>query len=66
MRAMARDGDRKAQSGEVARRLGKPQSSVCPTRANLIYKGLVCALEHGAIAFTVPGMAAFIGRQPKL
>jgi hypothetical protein len=26
-------------------------------------KGLIYAPEHGIVAFTVPGMAAFIGRQ---
>jgi hypothetical protein len=64
MRAMAEDGDGPSQSGEVARRLGKKPTAVGPTRANLIYKGLVYAPEHGAIAFTVPGMADFIVRQP--
>lgn len=28
-----------------------------------IYKGLVYAPEHGLVAYTVPGMAAFISRQ---
>jgi AAA ATPase domain len=64
MRAMATDGDRPSQSGEVARRLGKKSTSVGPTRAGLIHKGLVYAPEHGLIAFTVPGMSSFINRQP--
>ncbi len=64
MRAMAADGDGPSQSGEVARRLGKKSTAVGPTRANLIHKGLVYAPEHGVIAFTVPGMADFITRQP--
>lgn len=64
MRAMAIDGDRPSQSGEVARRLGKKSTSVGPTRAGLIHKGLVYAPEHGLIAFTVPGMSNFINRQP--
>jgi hypothetical protein len=34
-----------------------------PTRANLIAKGLIYAPQHGAVAFTVPGMAAFIARE---
>jgi len=33
-------------------------------RANLIAKGLIFAPEHGVVAFTVPGMADFIQRQP--
>ena len=64
MRAMADDGDGPSQSGEVARRLGKKSTAVGPTRANLIHKGLVYAPEHGVVAFTVPGMADFIKRQP--
>ena len=64
MIAMAEDGDGPSQSGEVARRLGRKPTAVGPTRAKLIYKGLVYAPEHGAIAFTVPGMAGYIKRQP--
>lgn len=64
MRAMANDGDAPSQSGEIARRLAKRVTAVAPTRANLIHKGLVYAPEHGLVAFTVPGMADFIKRQP--
>lgn len=61
--AMAADGDAPSQSGEVARRLQKLPAQLGPVRAKLIAKGLVFAPEHGAIAFTVPGMADFIARQ---
>jgi hypothetical protein len=44
--------------------MGKKLSSVGPTRGGLINKGLVYAPEHGLVAFTVPGMADFINRQP--
>jgi hypothetical protein len=64
MRAMAVDANGAVQSGEVARRLGKGLKSVAPSRAALIHKGLVYAPQHGLIAFTVPGMADFINRQP--
>jgi len=64
MRAMSPDGDGPSQSGELARRLRRPPTSVGPTRAGLIHKGLVYAPEHGLIAFTVPGMGSFIDRQP--
>lgn len=64
LRAMARDGDGPSVSGDVARRLGKRTvQQVGPTRAKLIHKGLVYSPEHGLIAYTVPGMAAFISRQ---
>lgn len=64
LRAMAEDGDRPSSSGEVARRLNKKPSQLGPARASLIAKGLVYAPEHGVVAFTVPGMADFITRQP--
>ncbi len=63
LRAMAVDGDAGSASGEVASRLSRTLASLGPTRAALIAKGLVYAPEHGVIAFTVPGMAAFIDRQ---
>jgi AAA ATPase-like protein len=64
LRAMSADGDRPSASGEIARRLGKASvQQVGPIRANLIHKGLVYAPEHGQVAYTVPGMAAFISRQ---
>ena len=64
LRAMAEDGDGGSQSGDVAARLGLAVTSLGPTRANLISKGLVYAPEHGRVRFTVPSMAAFIQRQP--
>ena len=63
LRAMALDGDEGSSSSEVATRLSRKPASLGPTRAALIGKGLVYAPEHGVVAFTVPGMAAFIGRQ---
>lgn len=63
LRAMAPDGDRGSPSGEVAARLSRKLTSLGPARASLISKGLVYAPEHGVVAFTVPGMAAFIERQ---
>lgn len=64
LRAMAEDGDGGSASGAVARRLHRKPASLGPARASLISKGLVYAPEHGRIAFTVPGMADFIARQP--
>jgi len=64
LRAMAKDGDDGSSSGEVARRLRRKSTSLGPTRAALISKGLVYAPEHGRVQFTVPGMATFITRQP--
>ena len=63
MAVMAADGDGPSESGAVAKRLGKAMNSLGPARANLIAKGLVWAPEHGQIAFSVPGMSAFIDRE---
>ena len=63
LKSMAVDADDGSSSGEVAARLSRKPASLGPTRASLIAKGLVYAPEHGVIAFTVPGMAAFIERQ---
>jgi len=65
LEAMAQDGDGPSQSGEVAARLGKTPTGVGPIRDSLIKKGLIYSPEHGQIAYTVPGMADFIARQPQ-
>ena len=65
LQAMAPDGEGPSQSGEVAARLGKIPTGVGPIRDSLIKKGLIYSPEHGQIAYTVPGMADFIARQPQ-
>jgi hypothetical protein len=65
LRAMAVDGDAGSASGEVAERMGKKVTSLGPARASLIGKGLIYSPDHGMVAYTVPGMAAFVGRQPE-
>jgi hypothetical protein len=65
LRAMAEDGDTGSRSGDVAGRLGRKITSLGPIRAKLIAKGLIYAPEHGLVAYTVPGMADFIRRQPE-
>lgn len=52
------------QSSPKTADLSIPQSTAGPLRAALIRKGIVYSPEHGRIAFTVPGMANFIARQP--
>lgn len=60
--AMAQDHDAPSQTSDVARRVGLKITSLGPYRANLMAKGLIFAPEHGQVAFTVPGMAAFVDR----
>lgn len=64
LRAMAVDGDAGSASGEVAQRLNRQPAHLGPARSKLINKGLIFAPEHGVVQFTVPGMAAFVTRQP--
>ncbi len=66
LRVMAQDGDAGSPSGEVATRMGRDATSLGPTRAKLIAKGLIYAPDHGVVAFPVPGMARFIKGQPEL
>lgn len=63
MRAMVPDGESSSAAIEVAARLGKERSSIGPARASLISKGILFSPDIGQLAFTVPGMAAFIARQ---
>ncbi|MET0978683.1 MAG: ATP-binding protein, partial [Paeniglutamicibacter terrestris] len=44
-------------------RLGTAVQNLGPTRAQLIGKGLIFSPDHGRVAFTVPGMSAYIERQ---
>lgn len=60
--AMAEDQDLPSSTSVVAQRMGLKVTSLGPYRAKLINKGLVYAPQHGQLAYTVPGMAAFVHR----
>lgn len=62
LRAMAELGEGPHRSGDVADVLGEKVSSLAPTRAMLIGKGMVWSPTHGDTAFTVPMFAAFMQR----
>jgi hypothetical protein len=64
LRALAATGEDAPRSGKVAELMGATVSGVSDVRETAIKKGLIWAPEHGRIAFTVPGMADFIRRQP--
>lgn len=65
LRAMCPEGETGVASSVIAERMGRAITSVGPTRAQLISKGIVYAPDHGIVAFTVPGMVSFIQRQPR-
>lgn len=66
MRAIAEQTDDAATGfAGVAQRVGRPRQELSVPRDQLIKKGLVYAPDRGLIAFTVPGMADFVRRQPE-
>jgi len=62
LEAMAEEGDDPVATAGVAARLGRPQAAVGPHRDQLIKKGLIYSPRRGTVAFSVPGMGAYIER----
>jgi hypothetical protein len=66
MRAMSDlTDDEPVSTAAVAQGVGRPRQELSVPRDQLIKKGLVYAPERGLIAFTVPGMADYVRRQPE-
>jgi hypothetical protein len=61
-RIMAELGAGPHRSGAIADLLGREVSSLGPTRAQLIYKGMIWSPYHGDTAFTVPLFDGFMHR----
>lgn len=62
LRAMAELGPGPHRSGDIAAELGRPVTSLGPTRSQLINKGMVWSPIHGDTAFTVPLFDEFMKR----
>jgi len=62
LRAMADLGPGPHRSGDIAEKLGRSVSSLGPTRAGLISKGMIWSPTHGDTAFTVPLFDEFMKR----
>ena len=62
LRAMAELGPGPHRSGEIAGVLGRKVTSLGPTRAQLIAKGMVWSATRGDTAFTVPSFDRFMRR----
>lgn len=60
---MAELGDGPYAMADIANKMDRSQSSLGPTRANIIYKGMIYSTDHGFLDFTVPLFAEFIRRQ---
>jgi hypothetical protein len=65
-RAPAPLGPEPPLAADVAEILGRRSTSVAPTRARLIDKGLLWTPEHGYAAFTVPQFDRFMKRTYQL
>jgi hypothetical protein len=65
IRALARLGrDAPTAVADIASAMGRSRTSdISVARNELIKKGLVYAPERGLLAFTIPGMHDFVGRQ---
>jgi len=62
LRAMAELGPEPHRSGDIAHELGRSVTSLGPTRAGLISKGMIWSPTHGNTAFTVPLFDEFMKR----
>lgn len=66
LRAMAELGPAPQLAGDVADVLGRRSTSLGPTRARLIEKGLLWTPAHGYAAFTVPQFDRYLKRSYEL
>lgn len=62
LRAMAELGPGAHRSGDIAAMLNRAVTSLAPTRAQLISKGMIWSPSHGDTAFTVPLFDEFMRR----
>jgi len=62
LRIMAQFGPNPCRTSDVAEILGVKLSSLGPTRANLIKKGMIFSPTYGEMAFTVPLFDGFMRR----
>lgn len=63
LRAMAELGQGPYRTADVAKKLGRENNRLGPTRDALIKKGMIWSPEHGLIAFTVPLFDEFMRRK---
>lgn len=63
VRTMSELGDGPYAMADIAKAMGRTQSSLGPTRANIISKGMIYSTDHGYLNFTVPLFAEYMRRQ---
>jgi Mn-dependent DtxR family transcriptional regulator len=60
---MANLGDGPYPVADIAKSLGRSQSSIAPMRASIINKGMIYSTDHGYLDFTVPLFAQYMRRR---
>jgi hypothetical protein len=63
VKTMSELGDGPYAMADIARAMGRTLSSLGPTRANIISKGMIYSTDHGYLDFTVPLFAEYMRRQ---
>lgn len=63
VKTMSELGDGPYAMADIAKAMGRTSSSLGPTRANIISKGMIYSTDHGYLDFTVPLFAEFMRRQ---
>lgn len=63
VKAMSELGNGPYAVSDIAKALGRTQSSLGPTRAKVISKGMAYSTDHGFLDFTVPLFAEYMRRQ---
>jgi hypothetical protein len=63
VKAMSNLGDGPYAMADIARAMERSLSSLGPSRASIIAKGMIYSTDHGYLDFTVPLFAEFIRRQ---
>ena len=63
IRAMVDCGELPCTIANVAKNMKTSVSAISPIRAQLISKGIIYAVQHGELDFTVPGFDEFLIRQ---
>lgn len=63
VKIMSELGDGPYAMADIAKAMGRTLSSLGPTRANIISKGMIYSTDHGYLNFTVPLFAEYMRRQ---
>jgi hypothetical protein len=63
VKTMSELGEGPYAMADIASAMGRSLSSLGPTRANIIFKGMIYSTDHGYLNFTVPLFADYMRRR---